>query len=435
MKKALFVLCVVVCLLFSLTSCDFIEWVFGNKTKYSVEGHFGIGDAKDVYIGADASSKGVSDYFMKITKNNNINTVPFSVDFPNDPDHGLMPYPTRIISLSEDYVLVVFGIPVYLVRTSDGYGVCLNQTDSKSYAGFITDGINETIIQHMFSVAPNGDVYFQVDSQVGNGNGDHNGIIIKKFSNSTSQLTESYNRKFSISTHNMENCDSKGIIVLVDERGNIATSYYYDFRGNQSCISIIKTDGSSEVFEIGSPFFNAFVGSDGLFHFYSNTKQVSFEVKEDGTIMKNESSVPSGVPVGEVVAVSGKNYCVWPLNEILLSDGLISGIKPIIFEESELSEVLQYDCSDSFLYILGKNLRGSKTLYRVNPDTNTAKVVSENYFIRSFTASSVSAMIDEIVIDGTNKTTKEEVIVSLIDSVETQISNVAGEAKDLTKVN
>ena len=111
MKKALFVLCVFACLLFSLTSCDFIEWVFGNKTKYSVEGHFGIGDAKDVYIGADASSKGVSDYFMKITKNNNINTVPFSVDFPNDPDHGLMPYPTRIISLSEDMSLLYLAYP------------------------------------------------------------------------------------------------------------------------------------------------------------------------------------------------------------------------------------------------------------------------------------------------------------------------------------
>ena len=434
MKKALFVLCVVVCLLFSLTSCDFIEWVFGNRTSYSAEGHFGIGDAKDIYIGTDSSSKDVSDCFMKISQSNKINTVPFSIDFPIDPSHGMMPYPTDIISLNEEYVLVVFGIPVYLVRTSDGYGVCLNQIDSKSYPLLFEPGMNEFFLKRRFAVAPNGDVYYQVRSLVGNGNGDNNGIIIRKFSNATNQLTEEYKKLFNARTQSFSDGKRDPLdIVLVDVRGNIATSFYDEFRTDKYCIAIIKTDGSSEVFEIGSPFSNAFVGSDGLFHFYSSSKQVSFEVKEDGSVVKRESLVPSGMPEGEVVMVSGKNYCISSLKEILLSEGLITEANH--FQIDGLYNVRWYDYSDRFLYCYtDDNLEGKK-LWRIDPETNTATIITEDYTIRSFTASTTGLLIDEIMIDGINITSNEEVIVSLIDSVETQISNVAGEAKDLTEVN
>lgn len=434
MKKTLFVLCGVACLLFSLTSCDFIEWVFGNRTKYSIEGNFDIGDAKNIYIGAESGAKGDSDFFMKITNNNVINVVPFGVDFPMDPGNGLMPYPTDIISLNEDYILVVFGIPVYLVRASDGYGVCLNQIDSKSYPRFFEPGMNEFFLKRRFAVAPNGDVYYQVRSLVGDGNGDNNGIIVRKFSNSTNQLTEEYKKLFNTRTQSFGNGNQDPLdIVLVDERGNIATSFYDEFRPDKYCIAIIKADGSSEVFEIGSPYINAFVGSDGLFHFYSASNQVSFEVKEDGTIVKKESSVPSGMPGEEVVIVSGKNYCLSSLTEIVISEGLITEANRLQIEG--LDNVRCYDYSDCFLYFYTENdLEGNK-LWKIDPITYSATVVTEDYAIRSFTVSTIGLLIDEIVIDGINETTKEEVIVSLVDSVEAQISNDAGETKDLTRIN
>lgn len=434
MKKTLFVLCMVVCLMFFLTSCDFIDWVFGNRNKYSVEGHFSIGDAKNIYIGAESGAKDSSDSFMKITNDNVINVAPFSVDYPIDPGNGLMPYPTDIISLNKDYVLVVFGIPVYLVRAADGYGVCLNQIDSQSYPVFLEPGMNEYLIKRRFAVTPNGDVYYLVRSLVGNGNGDNNGIIVRKFSNATNQLTEEYKRLFNARTQSFGNGNHDPLdIVLVDGHGNIATSFYDEFRTDKYCIAIIKADGKSEVFEIGSPCTNAFVGSDGLFHFYSAADQVSFEVKEDGSIVKKESPVPSGMPGEEVVIVSGKDYCLSSLTEIMLSDGLITEANNL--QIAGLHNVKCYDCSDCFLYFYTEDDLEGKKLWKVDPDTHSATVLKEDYTIRSFTASTIGLLMDEIVIDGINETTKEEVIVSLVDSVETQISNVAGEAKDLTKIN
>lgn len=340
---------------------------------------FDLSDAKNLYLGSAGASKGIGTDFAEVTKDNNTKNVTFN--FPVDTRlSGYSALPDRIYQLNEDYILVKFGLPLILVRTSDGFGRCLNHIDSKQHFD-MSHVSDEFAFKRQFKINASGDVYYlgrYLSKKIENRN-DMTGFKIMKFCNSENRI-ETF---FTYDTGKMRGGNYHDSI-LVDINENTAASSI-DQTDNSTLIVALPRYGTPIVKEYSVKFNGSFIGPDGVFYFVSDKGYVSIVFDSANKIaeMSDMKNYPEGFCYSdEYVVLNGKVYGFGPWRNPIsftASEGVINDVQII---DTGVNSINDWDYAGDYIFISGDN----RVMQIDTTDNSVTEVVSEKR-IKSFTAS------------------------------------------------
>lgn len=383
---------------------------------------FDLSDAKNLYLGSAGASKGIGTDFAEVTKDNDVKNVNFN--FPVDTRlNGYTALPDGLFQLNEDYILVRFGLPLILVRTSDGFGICLNHINPTNHSDMhhLSD---EYSLKRQFKITSSGDIYYlgrYLSTKKENRN-DMTGFKIMKFSNSENKL-ETF---FTYDTGIMRGgCPFDSILVDINE--NTAASST-DQSNTSSLLVAVPRNGASIINEYPVRFDGSFVGPDGVFYFISNGRYVSITFDEESKTaeMSDLRSYPGdGTVSDEFIVINGNVYGLSRgRNPILItaSEGIINDIQ---FIDTGVNSINDWDYAGDYLYISG----GNKLIQIDTTDNSVSEVVSGKR-IKSFTASEEHGITLESIENGSYSLWVQDLLSTAMTKI--QESNEAFE--DLVKV-
>lgn len=420
--KNITVLAVLICCLLLCASCaeKNDEGNGENGTAW-----FDLSDAKNLYLGSVGTSKGIGNDFAEVTKDNNTKNVSFN--FPVDTRlRGYTALPDGLFQLNEDYILVRFGLPLILVRTSDGFGICLNHISSGSHSDMhhLSD---EYSLKRQFKINDLGDVYFL--GRYLTKEGDMTGFKIMKFSNSENKLETffTYDTGKSIGASNADS-------ILVDMYGNTAASC--DDQTNTSILVAVPRNGTPVIKEFPIKLNGSFIGPDGVFYFISDSGyvSVSFDTESNTAEMSNLKSNPekNSISSHEFIVINGKIYglgygkdpiCITALN------GTVLDVQKI---KTGLDLINGWDYAGNYIYISGcdDEVENAKLVQIDTTDNNSVSEVVSGKKIKSFTASEEHGITFESVENGSYSLWVQDLLSTAM--TKSQESNEAFE--DLVKV-
>ena len=412
MKKTFLIL--MICCLVICVSC----FERGNG-----RGGFDLSNAKNLYIGKVGAARGSgSDEFGEVTKDNDVKNVSF--DFPIAKQSGYTSLPDRIYQLNEDYILVRFGMPLILVRTSDGYGICLNHIKWRSHSHMeLFDG---SALKRQFKINENGDVFYigrYLNSKMDNKN-NMSGFTIMKYDRANNELVNFYTYD-SGKLRGETPYDS----ILVDSFENIAAvSNDQINNGKDSMIVAVPRNGQAIYNEYPVSFYSSFVGDDGVFYFLSNYSYVSVVFNLAGTSadLSNLKSYDDFIPISEeYVVINGKVYGLSKGAVIYISaeNGQISDFQ---YLDTGLSSIYCWDYAGDYIYISGDD-----KLIKIDTADNSVSDVITDKRIESFTASEEHGITFETKDDSSYSLW----VMNLISEAMTKIQESTEAFQDLVKVD
>ena len=345
-------------------------------------GSFDLSDAKNLYIGSVETTRGIGSDFGEVTKDNEVKNVSF--DFPIASDNpGYTALPDRIYQLNDDYILVSFGLPLILVRTSDGYGICLNHIEWGNHSSMDHLLSGNYTLNRQFKIKENGDVYYlgrYLSTKEENRN-DMTGFTIMKYD----RAENSIHTFFTYDSGEMRGGDSADSL-LVDSFENTAAVSHDAVKGKNTIIVAVPKNGSPVIKDINERFYGSFIAEDGVFYCISENGYVSikYDLANSNADISDLKTYPGIFPSSDVfVSVNGK---VYGLNTHALSiicitseDGTITDVHPI---DLGLTEFSFWDYAGDFIYISGND-----KLVKIDTADNSVSEVITGKEIESFTAS------------------------------------------------
>ena len=350
--------------------------------KPTGRGVFDLSDAKNLYIGSVGTSKGIGSDFGEITKDNEVKNVSF--DFPIATNNsGYTALPDKIYQLNEDYILISFGLPLILVRTSDGYGICLNHIKANNHSSMDHVLHDNYILKRQFKIKENGDVYYlgrYLSTKKENFN-DMTGFTIMKYD----RAENSIQTFFTYDSGEMRGGDSADSL-LVDSFENTAAVSHDAVKGKNTIIVAVPKSGSSVVKDINERFYGSFIADDGVFYFISENGYVSieFDSANSNADISELKTYPGIFPSSDVfVSINGKVYGLNTHAQSLIcitaEDGTITDVHTI---DTGLTRFNCWDTAGDYLYISGDD-----KLVRIDTTDNSVSEVITGKVIESFTAS------------------------------------------------
>lgn len=376
MKKTVLFL-IVCCLVFCISCAE----------KPNGRGCFDLSNAKNLFIGSVGSSKGIGSDFGEVTKDNKVQNVSF--DFPVATNlSGYTALPDRICQLNEDYILVRFGLPLILVSTSDGYGICLNHIKWDNHSDMAYIFQDRHALKRQFRIMENGDIYYlgrYLSTKKENFN-EMTGFTIMKYDRAENKILTF----FTYDTGKMRGGSSSDSL-LIDSFENLAASSFDGTNNDNSILVAVPQNGSPDVRKYSCRFNGSFIGEDGIFYFVSNDGYVSIKydlANRNAEISDLKPYTGTSLSYDEYVVINGRVYGLSEYNKVVCITAIDGTITDVQYINTEMKAALDsWDYAGDYIYISGEDLYGNKVIKKINTTDNSVSDVITDKEIQSFTAS------------------------------------------------